>query len=194
MPVLLKQRWELFAQAICSNLQPAEAYVKAGFSDKGAAASATRLLKNAQICSRIAELQQKTVQIYVAGNISDRNYRLACLDEVSQIIRANLVNDEGKISGTMAREYREYLKQAAIEAGQWVEKRDVAVTTPANVPNFDGIDTETLTRARDLMAQAQQMLLEAPVAEMQAETVGERGQGAEGDGSEGVDDDATTAE
>ena len=39
-------------------------------------------------------------------------------------------------------------------------------------PNFDNVDTETLTKARDLMEQAR-LMIEAPVAEMAAETVGE---------------------
>jgi len=45
MPVLKKQRHEVFCQAICSNCTPTEGYEKAGFSEKGAHASASRLLE-----------------------------------------------------------------------------------------------------------------------------------------------------
>jgi phage terminase small subunit len=82
MPVLKNQRHEVFCRAVCSNCAPAEAYERAGFSGKGTHASASRLLRNAQICARIAELQQQSAKVFVVGQIRERTYRVAVLEDV----------------------------------------------------------------------------------------------------------------
>jgi phage terminase small subunit len=48
---------EHFCQLVANGESATQAYVLAGYSDKGAAASANRLLKNAEICDRIAYLR-----------------------------------------------------------------------------------------------------------------------------------------
>jgi hypothetical protein len=64
MPMLTNNRHELFAQAIAAGKSHYEAYESAGFTAKGATASAcaTRLLKDAKVAARVAELQQKNAQ------------------------------------------------------------------------------------------------------------------------------------
>ena len=61
MPALKKQRYELFCTGIAKGLTPAKSYVAAGFSEKGAAPSAARLLRNANVSLRLRELQAMTV-------------------------------------------------------------------------------------------------------------------------------------
>jgi len=56
MPVLAKQRHELFCIGVAKGLTPAESYAAAGFSARGARASALRLLRDAQISNRVNEL------------------------------------------------------------------------------------------------------------------------------------------
>ena len=63
MPALTKGKLEQFAQSIANGLTPAAAYVRAGYSIKGAASSAARLLQNAPICARIAELRQAIAEV-----------------------------------------------------------------------------------------------------------------------------------
>ena len=60
MPVLEKQRYELFAVGIAKGLSAPESYASAGFRGKGPAASAIRLLKKQEIATRIAELSAIT--------------------------------------------------------------------------------------------------------------------------------------
>src|SRR5712692_9508683 len=55
--VLRNPRHEQFAQLVATGNPPAEAYVWIGFSKAGAAASATRLLRNAPVRDRVEELQ-----------------------------------------------------------------------------------------------------------------------------------------
>src|SRR5712691_10838728 len=50
--VLRNPRHEQFAQLVATGKPPAEAYVCVGFSKAGAAASATRLLRNAPVRAR----------------------------------------------------------------------------------------------------------------------------------------------
>lgn len=48
---------EHFCQLVANGESATKAYVLAGYSEQGAAASASRLLKNAQICERLAFLR-----------------------------------------------------------------------------------------------------------------------------------------
>lgn len=57
MPVLEKQKYELFAIGVARGLSPANAYLQVYPQAKGAAGSALRLTRNAKIAKRIAELQ-----------------------------------------------------------------------------------------------------------------------------------------
>ncbi|RWJ97012.1 MAG: Terminase small subunit [Mesorhizobium sp.] len=59
MPILRNPRHERFAQGIAKGLSGKAAYVEAGFRARGNAAevNAARLLRNAQVTSRLEELQ-----------------------------------------------------------------------------------------------------------------------------------------
>jgi hypothetical protein len=57
VPVLEKQRHELFCNGIAKGLTPAESYIAAGFSANAAHASAWKLQQKTAIVARIAELQ-----------------------------------------------------------------------------------------------------------------------------------------
>ena len=58
MGVLRNAKHEHFAQLVSKGEAPPRAYVIAGYSEHGAAQSANRLLKNAEVCSRIAQLRE----------------------------------------------------------------------------------------------------------------------------------------
>src|SRR5712691_2221769 len=79
--VLRNPRHEQFAQLVATGKSPAEAYVCVGFSKAGAAASATRLLRNAPVRARVEELQQGVAQAAVTRAAIDREYVLAGLKE-----------------------------------------------------------------------------------------------------------------
>lgn len=58
MSILKNAKHEHFAQLVAGGKTPPVAYVTAGYSEAGAAQSANRLLKNADVSLRIAQLRQ----------------------------------------------------------------------------------------------------------------------------------------
>lgn len=57
MVILSNPKHEHFAHLVAKGESAQKAYVVAGYSEQGAAQSAARLLRDAKVCSRIAELQ-----------------------------------------------------------------------------------------------------------------------------------------
>ncbi len=136
----------------------------AGFSPKGAHSSATRLLQNAQICARIAELQEATQQVYVTGEIANRTYRVALLQEMIEEMRP--ASREQKRTPAQVRETRECLKQAAVELGQFSEKQDVTLRPAPSSIDYSKVPLETIEASLAKMREARAMLMidAAPVA------------------------------
>jgi phage terminase small subunit len=56
--MLNNAKHEHFAHLVAKGETPPKAYVKSGFSERGAAQSANRLLKNADVSARIAQLRK----------------------------------------------------------------------------------------------------------------------------------------
>lgn len=155
MPVLANPKHEQFAQHYARFGNATQAYVKAGYSDQGAAQSAARLLKDAKVCARVEELKGEYAQATLELQIADRNQRVLGLqDKMSRIEKlidarskdkqmaevaggdTGLLVAEEKIIGfgenatlttlvrfdaAVIKEYRETIKQAAQELGQWSE-------------------------------------------------------------------------
>lgn len=57
----INPKQEAFCQAYASGLSLTQAYVKAGYSEKGAGQGGERLLKNVEITKRVDELRAKAV-------------------------------------------------------------------------------------------------------------------------------------
>jgi phage terminase small subunit len=57
----LNPKQEAFCQAYASGMSITQAYVKAGYSEKGAGQGGERLLKNVEITKRVDELRAKAV-------------------------------------------------------------------------------------------------------------------------------------
>lgn len=57
MVMLANAKYEHFAQLVAKGETPPKAYVAVGYSDKGAAQSANRLLRVAEVCARVAEIR-----------------------------------------------------------------------------------------------------------------------------------------
>jgi phage terminase small subunit len=64
MPRLDNEKWELFAQGVAKGLTLTKAYEKAGYelTKESAWANSSRLLSNASVSDRVAELQELAVQ------------------------------------------------------------------------------------------------------------------------------------
>jgi hypothetical protein len=175
MPVLPSQRHELFAHAIVKGLTPVEAYRKANFTGKTVNACSSHILNKPEVANRISELHAQTAEVFVRGNIANRNYRLAVLNEiVSRLMerfRQQAVPNTGEV-----RETRECLKQAAIESGQWEEKQQITLQAADN--DFSKLSEEQIQSALAKMQEARAMLNALPgIAEVMEDSGSLGGEG-----------------
>lgn len=83
MPVLKNAKHEHFVQLITGGLTPVKAYTSAGYSEKGAAQGAFRLLKTCLIKNRLGELQKAVQERGVEKAGVDRARVLHRLDVAS---------------------------------------------------------------------------------------------------------------
>src|SRR6516164_5157150 len=85
MAELKNPKHQKFVQNIVRGLSPTEAYISAGYSRQGAHASAARLLKNPQVCARLAELQKAIAPLVEAAIIklavTERLQRLEAIQD-----------------------------------------------------------------------------------------------------------------
>lgn len=112
MPPLDNARHERFAQEVAKGMAAGRAYEAAGYDSEGAAADvcASKLLRNAKVTGRIAELQQK--------GAAKAEVTVAWLLETAQgiITEARAAADFGAASAT--------LERAAKIAGLWVDRSE----------------------------------------------------------------------
>jgi hypothetical protein len=147
MAELKNPKHEQFTQNMARGLTPTKAYILAGYKGKGAHASAARLLQDATICDRVAELKQlvcsNTTQTFLELAITERDQRLMAIqdrwDRLREAIVARAAGDYKRMMATgvvcmklksvrgknnVQRVYREYeIDTGAIEALNSVEKR-----------------------------------------------------------------------
>ena len=90
MAALKNSRRERFVEHLISGATATAAYISAGYSSSGAAQSAQRLLQNAQIKARKAELEERVTAGFVAGQIAERQCRLQMYQDVVDRILALL--------------------------------------------------------------------------------------------------------
>jgi|SRR5579871_1665144 len=119
MAALNNPKHEHFAQLIAAGESATKAYGLAGYSEKGAAASANRLLKDAKVHARVQELQAAVSERAVEKAALDRAWVLDRLKEnVERAMQAAApVDEEGHPCG----EYR-YEGQTANRALELIGK------------------------------------------------------------------------
>ncbi len=151
-------KWERFCQAIAKDgLTPTAAYVWAGYKKAAAYASASRMMKNIKVRTRIAELRGTIVSQVIKLEVTERNSRVRALQDIADRLRrvmdergadptmqaipggktgllvrqvkAGKTGDieEYKVDTATTSEFRATLEQVAKEVGQWAEKRDLNV-------------------------------------------------------------------
>ena len=81
MPALSSSKLELLAQGVAKGLSAVDAYVKAGYAKSGARQCASRLLTNANISTRIKEIQTRVSAAVIAKETSTRQRRVAILED-----------------------------------------------------------------------------------------------------------------
>jgi HAMP domain-containing protein len=146
MPVLSNSKREQFALAIAKGVSAAKAYTSAGYSECGAKQSAARLLRNADVRSRVAHLQAELSAGTISLEISSSNARVQALqdrwDRMRQVIEQRAASPDfvkvpGGTTGLLCRdlrckdtpvykldtgllaELRAHEQQAAQELSQW---------------------------------------------------------------------------
>lgn len=157
MPVLRNAKHEHFAQLIAKGgTTPPKAYVIAGYSDKGAAQSANRLLKDADVVRRVEELREAiekpSRERAIEKAAVDKAWVLSQLVEVVQMAKqAEPVRDtEGNPTG----EYKQNLAAAnkalelvGKEIGMFVDRKEV------RTGELDGLPHDDLKQVRDALAE-----------------------------------------
>jgi len=82
MPVLLNSRHEQFAANVAEGMAAGPAYAKSGYSKNGCDVSASQLLRNPKVRSRLAELRAAITRSNVHLAITDREVRLEDYNQI----------------------------------------------------------------------------------------------------------------
>src|SRR5260370_41266902 len=82
MPILSHTKHEQFAQSVAKGISATAAYISAGYSKAGAAASASRLMTNGNVVARIKELKTATAASLVKVDIRKRPARVEVLQDI----------------------------------------------------------------------------------------------------------------
>ena len=155
MAVLSNCKHEQFAQLVAKGVSASKAYVSVGYSHAGAAQGAARLLRNARVCSHVAEIRLALAEGVIQREITDRNARVGLLQDLVDRIRkviaergADMADVPGGSTGLLVRDLKgkdadtpvykfdaalveqmnATCKQVAIEVGQWSEKSAITAT------------------------------------------------------------------
>jgi Terminase small subunit len=117
MAVKEHSKHEQFAQLVSKGVSATKAYVSVGYSPKGARQSASRMLKNADVRSRVRELQEANSAEVITHEISTRTGRVKALQERWDRLRdgldrllnergADMAGLPGGASGLLLRKYK----------------------------------------------------------------------------------------
>lgn len=89
MSALKNPRHEQFAQLCAGGKSHTESYALCGYSSEGAASSAHRLSKKADVAARIAELQQVVAEATITRAVIDRDWVLQGLRAIATDTKAS---------------------------------------------------------------------------------------------------------
>jgi phage terminase small subunit len=154
MPLLKNQRHEHFAQLVAKGEKPGRAYVTAGYSKSGADQSGARLLRDAQVCSRVAELQKAIEEpareraiekaavdkAWVLSNLT----KIVAMGMATEPVRDSEGNETGELKANLAAANKA-LELVGKELGMFVDRKEVR-TGP-----LDGMPHDELKKLRDAL-------------------------------------------
>lgn len=107
-----------------AEVESIKAEIKQALIEQGIAAKAVRLEKYNRIVERIESVIDSRSKSCAAGLIAGGESGLIAHDV--RLTRSGEPIDIGRFDGALVREFRETLKQAAIEVGDWSEKRELS--------------------------------------------------------------------
>lgn len=147
MALLNNRRHEHFAQLVAKGEKPGRAYVTAGYSEKGADQSAARLLRDAQICSRVDELREAVEKPSRERAIEkaavDKAWVLANLVKVvsmgmaTEPIRDEEGNETGELKAANLPAANKALELVGKELGMFVDRKEVRTGLLDALPHDD---------------------------------------------------------
>lgn len=154
MPALLNQKHEQFAQKVAKGMAATTAYAECGYSEKTAAAAASRLLTDVKVAARIAELKEKIATVAMSKSGIDKAWVLERLVEVTKMGMAAepVTDDEGNPIG----EYKQNLAAAnksleliGKELGMFIDRKEIRTGPLQDVPDeqLDAIIAEASRKA-----------------------------------------------
>lgn len=129
MPILRNTKHEHFAHLVAKGESAQKAYVLAGYSEQGAAQSAARLLRDAKICSRVAELQKSVNERVVEKMAYD--LAAAMIEAEDALNLAKTVNNPGAAVAAIT--------LRAKLSGLLIERKEVR-TGPLDAASDDELD------------------------------------------------------
>lgn len=155
---LKNAKHEHFAQLVSNGESATRAYVVAGYSEKGAHASATRLLRNAEICSRVAQLRafkeaehKQAVSAVIADAALDKAWvlkRLARIVDLGMALEP-VRDEEGNVTGELKTANlpaaNKALELIGKEAGMFIDRKEI------RTGELDGLPHDELKHIRDAL-------------------------------------------
>ena len=153
---LKNAKHEHFAQLVSNGEAATRAYVLAGYSEKGAHASATRLLRNAEICSRVAQLRarkeakhEQAVTAVVADAAVDKAWVLRNLTQIVKMgmavepVRDEEGNELGELKAANLPAANKALELVGKELGMFIDRKEI------RTGELDGLGHDDLKQLRD---------------------------------------------
>jgi phage terminase small subunit len=132
MPILRNPKHEAFAHLVAKGASATDAYTSVGYKGKGAHASAHRLLQNAEISTRVAELQNNIVQAVTEKTAVSKAW---VLEQLVDVIRK--AKQDVEVYDRQGRPTGEYVFQGMVankalelvgkELGMFVDRKDMTV-------------------------------------------------------------------
>lgn len=139
--ILKNARHEHFAHLVAKGEKPTEAYIQAGFSPKAAYTCAARLLKKAQICSRVAEIQANISKVAEEKTGISKAWVLEQLVEIVHLGKAvePVRGENGEVTGELSvanlSAANKALELIGKEHGMFIDRKEIRTGALDDVPH-----------------------------------------------------------
>lgn len=150
MSALRNSKHEHFAHLIAKGGNPRQSYIDAGYSDKGADQSASRLLRNAEIAARVEEIKGAVIERAIEKTGIDKAWVLQQLVENVRLAKAlePVVASDGSTTGELKANLpaaNQALTLIGKELGMFVDRKEVRTGT---IEQMDDQQLEAMVRAK----------------------------------------------
>ena len=161
MAVLNNSRHEQFAQGVAKGLSATRAYISAGYSPNGASQAAGKLLRIAEVCSRVQELKSVISAATIQLSITDKNARVKALEDRRQRLMAAIdtraaMHAENPLGATGLFQLRHKIVRPSrtikVKGAKGEEPKSVVV--PAEMEDEWSLDAVLLRELREIEKQA----------------------------------------